>query len=515
MTLVKQRASPLPELRTLNRCTGGRTPKMAFVTPFPAPSPPQSSRSCAFATGGVAPLRPLRHGGPSGAPPPPHPPATGAASLRAVAEPLASSPGSGASAAAPTSAATIADFDAVVMRTYGRYPLVLERGLGASVWDADGKHYVDCVAGIATCSLGHAHPGLIAAVTAQLGRVHHVSNLYYTASQGQLAAWLVANSPADKVFFCNSGAEANEAAIKLARKAWHAKHDFAPPAGASPVIITAEASFHGRTLAAITATGQPKYHKGFHPLVPGFVYTPYNDPEALAATVASVGASNVAAILLEPLQGEGGVHPGSKAFFTAARELCDASGALLMVDEVQTGMGRTGRMWGHQHLDVTPDVVTTAKGLGSGIPVGAMLCAAHCDVFEPGDHASTFGGNPLASAAGLTVADALENGGVMANVGARGEQLARLLGEVAAKYGPGVVSEVRGWGLLVGLELAEGAPFTAGEVVAACMASGLLLVPAGTRVVRFVPPLVISEAEVATAVGHLDAALGGLLAGGK
>lgn len=407
------------------------------------------------------------------------------------------------------------DFDAVVMRTYGRYPLVLERGQGASLWDTDGKLYIDCVAGIATCCLGHAHPGLIATVTEQLGRVHHVSNLYYTTPQGQLAAWLVDHSPADKVFFCNSGAEANEAAIKLARKHWHSKYDFTPPAGASPVIITAEASFHGRTLASITATGQPKYHKGFHPLVPGFVYTPYNDADALAATVASVGAANVAAILLEPLQGEGGVNPGTKAFFAAARELCDTSGALLMVDEVQTGMGRTGRLWGHEHLDVTPDVLTTAKGLGAGIPIGAMLCAAHCDVFEPGDHASTFGGNPLASAAGLTVANALTEGGVMANVTARSDELVQQLQAVADKYGPKYVTEVRGWGLLVGLVLAADAPFTAGDVVTACMAHGVLLVPAGTRVVRFVPPLVISETEVKQAVSYLDDALASLLASSK
>lgn len=485
---------------------------MAFVPPCTLTSALPSATSSAFCAGGVVPLRPGRQGRlavVAGAAPPRAP---GAATLRAVAEPL--TPPSG-SVDPPTPAAAIKDFDAVVMRTYGRYPLVLERGQGASVWDSDGKHYIDCVAGIATCCLGHAHPGLIAAVTEQLGRVHHVSNLYYTTPQGQLAAWLVDNSPADKVFFCNSGAEANEAAIKLARKHWHAKHDFAPPAGASPVIITAEASFHGRTLAAITATGQPKYHKGFHPLVPGFVYTPYNDADALAATVASVGAANVAAILLEPLQGEGGVNPGTRAFFAAARELCDASGALLMVDEVQTGMGRTGRVWGHEHLDVIPDVVTTAKGLGAGIPIGAMLCAAHCDVFEPGDHASTFGGNPLASAAGLTVADALTNGGVIANVTARGDELVQQLEVVAGKYGPKVVSDVRGWGLLVGLELAEDAPFTAGDVVAACMASGVLLVPAGTRVVRFVPPLVISQSEVKKAVSYLDDALASLLASSK
>jgi len=488
---------------------------MAFVPPSVSPTVLLSSRASAFASSGSGTLKTPGHGVADGAVAVALR-STGAASLRAVAEPLTSKPGSGSAAPAGD---TIKDFDSVVMHTYGRYPLVLDKGQGASVWDSEGKHYIDCVAGIATCSLGHAHPGLIAAVTEQLGRVHHVSNLYYTTPQGQLAAWLVEHSPADKAFFCNSGAEANEAAIKLARKHWHAKHDFSPPAGASPVIITAEASFHGRTLAAITATGQPKYHKGFHPLVPGFVYTPYNDPEALAKTVAAVGEGNVAAILLEPLQGEGGVNPGTKAFFGAARELCDSAGALLMVDEVQTGMGRTGLLWGHEHLGVKPDVVTTAKGLGGGIPIGAMLCSAHCDVFAPGDHASTFGGTPLASAAGLAGAGALAvddaEGGVMANVNARGEQLMALLGEVAAKYGPGVVSEVRGWGLLVGVELSEDAPFNAGEVVAACMASGLLLVPAGPRVVRFVPPLVISETEVATAVSYMDAALGDLLAGAK
>ncbi|MBF2097014.1 MAG: aminotransferase class III-fold pyridoxal phosphate-dependent enzyme, partial [Gloeomargaritaceae cyanobacterium C42_A2020_066] len=255
-----------------------------------------------------------------------------------------------------------------LMSTYSRFPLSLERGEGCRVWDQEGREYLDFVAGIATCTLGHAHPAMLAAVTEQLQKLHHVSNLFHIPAQEALADWLVAHSCADRVFFCNSGAEANEGAIKLARKYAHTKLGIG-----RPTIITAEASFHGRTLAAVTATGQPKYHKHFDPLVPGFAYVPYNDLTALETLVAELDREErqVAAIFLEPIQGEGGVRPGQRDYFQAIRRLCDQKGILLILDEVQAGLGRTGRWWGHEQLGIEPDVFTSAKGLGGGIPIGA------------------------------------------------------------------------------------------------------------------------------------------------
>eukprot|EP00166_Cyanidium_caldarium_P003438 ctg_334.g182 len=260
------------------------------------------------------------------------------------------------------------EFDRYVQNTYVRYPMTLVAGKGSTVWDDHGRAYVDCVAGIATCSLGHADARLLRAVTDQLSRLHHVSNLYYTREQGELAKWIVTRSCADRVFFCNSGAEANEAALKLARKYAHVTLQLD-----MPYVVTANASFHGRTLATITATGQPKYHRHFEPLMPGFLYTPYNDAAALEELVQKIHAGEVsappdagrvglAAILLEALQGEGGVRPGDREFFATARRLCDETGALLILDEVQVGVGRTGRMFGFQNLDVEPDVFTLAKG---------------------------------------------------------------------------------------------------------------------------------------------------------
>lgn len=334
--------------------------------------------------------------------------------------------------------------------------------------------------------------------------VHHVSNLYYIPQQGELATRLVESSCADRAFFCNSGAEANEAAIKLARKHAHEVLEID-----EPLILTAKNSFHGRTLATITATGQPKYHKGFYPLVPGFDYVTYNDVDELRTKVKDArggllgkGKSRLAAIMLEPLQGEGGITPATREFFAAARQLCDETGALLICDEVQTGMGRTGKMWGYEQLEVEPDVFTTAKALGGGVPVGAMLCKSRADVFKPGDHASTYGGNPLASAAGNAVLDAFEKRNVIDNVNARSEQLKAGLEALAQKHG--IVSEVRGWGLLLGMELKPEAGIMAAQLCAACMREQLLTVPAGERVLRFVPPLVVSAAEVDEALAKLD-----------
>ena len=398
---------------------------------------------------------------------------------------------------------TTSDFDHYVMSTYARYPITLERGSGCRVWDSEGREYLDFVAGIATCTLGHAHPVMVDAVTAQIQKLHHISNLYYTTQQGELAQWLVEHSCADKAFFCNSGAEANEGAIKLARKYAHTVLGIN-----SPVIITAHASFHGRTLATITATGQPKYQKNFDPLMPGFYYVPYNDIVALEEAISLLDASErqVAAIMLEALQGEGGVRPGERAYFQRIRELCDQKGILLILDEVQVGMGRSGQYWGYENLGIEPDIFTSAKGLGGGIPIGAMLCKSSCDIFQPGDHASTFGGNPFACGVALAVCRTLEQENLLENVRERGEQLRAGLNAVAHKY-PGVVAEVRGWGLITGLVLNPDSELVASAVVKAASEQGLLLVPAGPKVIRFVPPLIVSPEEIAQAVAVIDRAL--------
>lgn len=401
----------------------------------------------------------------------------------------------------------MADFDEVVMTTYGRFPLAIAHGAGCRLWDTEGKEYLDFVAGIATCTLGHAHPALIAAVTDQIQKVHHVSNLYYIPEQGNLARWLVDHSCADRVFFCNSGAEANEGAIKLARKYAHTVLNIS-----NPVIITANASFHGRTLATVTATGQLKYQQNFDPLVPGFAYVPFNDITALEAKITELNTPErqVAAILLEPLQGEGGVRPGDRAYFQQVRQICDQQGILLIFDEVQVGMGRTGQLWGHQNLGIEPDIFTSAKGLAGGIPIGALLCKSSCDIFQPGEHASTFGGNPLACAAALAVCHQIEQDHLLENVQSQGELLRAGLRAIAERY-PTQITDVRGWGLINGMELAAESSLTAPEVVKAAMAEGLLLVPAGPKVIRFVPPLIVTAAEVEEALQAVSRAIQQLL----
>ena len=394
-------------------------------------------------------------------------------------------------------------FNASVMTTYGRFPLALERGAGCKVWDTQGREYLDFVAGIATCTLGHAHSALVETVTRQIKTLHHVSNLYYIPVQGQLAKKLIDTSCAERVFFCNSGAEANEGAIKLARKYAHTVKKID-----EPIILTAKDSFHGRTLATITATGQPKYQKDFSPLVPGFHYVPYNDIKAVETAITELdsGDRGVAAILIEPLQGEGGVRPGNRAYFQRLRDICDETGILLMLDEVQVGVGRTGKLWGYENLGIEPDVFTSAKGLGGGIPIGAVLCKSFCDVFTPGDHASTFGGNPFACAAALCVLETIEGDFLLQNVLERGEQLRTGLQALAAKYS-NIVAEVRGWGLINGMELAQNIPLTSSDVVKAAMNEGLLLVPAGPKVIRFVPPLIVSESEVNAALQAVERAM--------
>ncbi|MBG1245013.1 aspartate aminotransferase family protein [Nostoc sp. NZL] len=426
-------------------------------------------------------------------------------SLQTLVDQASIPPDSGSVASSPFDADS---FNEAVMSTYGRFPLALERGAGCRVWDTQGREYLDFVAGIATCTLGHAHPVMVEAVTRQIQKLHHVSNLYYIPEQGELAKWLVDHSCADRVFFCNSGAEANEAAIKLARKYAHTVLDIE-----KPIILTANASFHGRTLATITATGQPKYQKYFDPLVPGFHYVNYNDINAVEVAISELdeGDYRVAAILIEPLQGEGGVRPGDVAYFKKLRQICDETGVLLIFDEVQVGMGRSGKLWAYEHLGVEPDIFTSAKGLGGGIPIGAMMSKKFCDVFQPGEHASTFGGNPFVCGVALSVCQTLERENILQNVQDRGEQLRSGLRAIAAKY-PQHISEVRGWGLINGLELRADIALTAADVVNAAINEGVLLVPAGPKVIRFVPPLIVTEAEVNTALEAVDQAIATLTA---
>jgi len=392
-----------------------------------------------------------------------------------------------------------------LMDTYARFPVELVRGRGVWLWDSGGKRYLDGVAGIAVCTLGHSDPRLQRALHRQLGKLQHVSNLYRIPEQEELAAAITSRSCLDRVFFCNSGAEANEAAIKLARKHGHLVRGIE-----QPLILTAQASFHGRTLAAVTATGQPKYHLGFEPMVQGFRYFPYNDIAAFETLLNQCEASGpaVAAVLLEPLQGEGGVVPGDPAFFRRVRELCDRRQILLIFDEVQIGVGRSGELWGYQQLGVEPDAITLAKGLGGGIPIGALAVKLAVDHFRPGDHASTFGGNPFACRAGLTVLAEIDRRRLLSHVRAMGALLQDQLARLVSRH-PALLEGSRGWGLLQGLVLRPDAP-GAPAVVQAALAEGLLLVPAGSQVVRFVPPLTIKPRHIREAIRRLERTLVGL-----
>jgi len=402
-----------------------------------------------------------------------------------------------AAAVADPALASREAFDQVVQKTYGRYPVTIVKGNGCELEDDAGRTYLDFVAGISTCCLGHGDQRMVDAITDQIKKVHHVSNLYYIPNQGELAAWLVKHTAGlDKAFFCNSGGEANEAAIKLSLK-----HAVQERGLKNPVILTAYGSFHGRTMATISATAQPKYH-GPEACwkVPGLAeHFEFNDEASLEEAFSK---HNVAAVLVEPIQGEGGVRVGSQAFLEKARALCDKSGALLVFDEVQCGVGRTGRLWGHEHVGVTPDVLTCAKALGGGIPIGAMLCSDQANVFAPGDHATTYGGNPLACAAALAVTRAIDDDGLVANAAARGAQLEAGLKAMGDKYA-GKITEVRGRGLLLGLELASELGGAA-KFVQAAADRGLLLVPAGADVVRFVPPLVVKTDQIDAALAILE-----------
>lgn len=383
-----------------------------------------------------------------------------------------------------------------IMNTYGRLPMALVKGQGVQVWDAGGREYLDFVGGIAVNALGHCPPALVQAITRQAQILIHTSNLYHIEPQARLAQLLVENSCCDRAFFCNSGAEANEGAIKLARK--YAKKKYGPE---KFEIITALKSFHGRTLATITATGQAKFQKGFEPLPAGFKYVPFND---LAALEEAIGP-HTCAVMLEPVQGEGGVNVPGPDYLKGVKDLCAKHNLLLIFDEVQSGMGRTGKLFAYQHDNVEPDIMTLAKALGGGFPIGAMLAKEEVAlVFQPGDHASTFGGNPLASAAGIAVMETMLAEGFLDRVAVTALYFRKWLDVLAGKYN--FIKEVRGLGFLVGMEL-DGARADGVGIVDRCREKGLLINCVGENILRFIPPLVVSRAEIDQAVEILDKVL--------
>ncbi len=374
------------------------------------------------------------------------------------------------------------------MTTYARYPVRLVRGRGAHAWDSTGKEYLDFISGIAVNTLGHAHPALAQAISEQARTMLHCSNLFHIPAQEKLAEKLACLAGLERIFFCNSGAEANEAAIKLTRKYWYDQD--------SPrrTIVTASQSFHGRTLNTLTASGQDKVKTGFDPLPPGFIHVPLNDMDALEQIV----DDDTAGILLEPVQGEGGVNVVMDTYLRGVRTLCNDTGILMMLDEVQTGVGRTGEMFGFEHTGMRPDILTLAKGLGGGVPIGAMLASESVAAsFSPGTHGCTFGGNPLSCTAALTVLGVIEREGLLENVRVQGSRL--LSGLRALQHVHPTIREVRGQGLLIGAELG----CHVADTIACCREAGLLLLPAGARVLRFLPPLNVTSAEIDEALAIL------------
>lgn len=381
--------------------------------------------------------------------------------------------------------------NAHIAKTYGRYPIVAIRGEGCRLFDADGKTYLDFVAGVAVNNLGHCHPKVVEALTEQAKRLLHCSNYYHIPQQIELAELLCTHSFGDRVFFCNSGAEANEAAIKLARKY------SADRSGENRFeVITALASFHGRTLGTISATGQDKIKAGFAPILPGFKYVPFGDIDALRAAV----SPQTCAIMLEPVQGEGGVNVPPPGYLKAVRALCDAMGLLLIFDEVQVGCGRTGTLFAYEHDGIEPDIMTLAKALAGGPPIGAMVAREEvADSFGPGTHGSTFGGNPLMTAAGVAAMRAILEDGVLDNCQVMGQYLYQRLADLKERFD--FVTEVRGRGLILGMELTiDGA-----DIVNRAMAKGLLINCTVGKVLRFVPPLIVTQAEIDEAIDILAA----------
>jgi predicted acetylornithine/succinylornithine family transaminase len=379
-----------------------------------------------------------------------------------------------------------------IMSTYKRFPVVLTRGLGVHVWDNDGKAYLDLVGGIATCALGHSHPRVVEAIRRQAGLLTHVSNLYHIEPQIRLARLLVENSPLDKVFFCNSGAEANEGAIKLARK--FASENL----GGRNELITMHDSFHGRTLATVTATGQDRFQKGFEPLPKGFRYVPYNDLPALAAAI----DGKTCAVMVEPIQGESGVIIPDTGYLKGIRQLCDERGLLMILDEVQTGMGRTGLLFACEHEGVVPDIMTLAKALGNGYPIGALLATDRvAAAFQPGNHGSTFGGSPLAATAALAALETILDEGILENCRQVGDYFLGRLRELQQSHSR--VLQVRGRGLILAIELTV----PGADIVQKCLEKGLLINCTGGNVLRFVPPLILTKENVDKAVGILGEVL--------
>lgn len=379
-----------------------------------------------------------------------------------------------------------------VMNTYLRLPVTFARGEGVWLWDEEGKRYLDALAGVAVCGLGHCHPELVKALSEQAGTLIHTSNLYRIGKQEQLADRLAALSGMDNAFFCNSGAEANEAAIKLARLYGHGRNV------ELPTIIVMERSFHGRTMATLTASGNRKVQAGFEPLMTGFARVPYNDLEAVAQV--GVHNKNVVAILVEPYQGEGGVNVPEASYLQGLRHLCDQNGWLLMLDEVQCGIGRSGSWFAFQHSGIMPDVITLAKGLGSGVPIGACLAkGTAAEIFRPGNHASTFGGNPLACSAALATLKVIEEEDLLRNAMETGDLMRSLLR--AELGGLPDVRQIRGQGLMIGIELSR----PCGELVMEALKKGLLINVTSDKVVRLLPPLVIRRDEAEEVVRMLSA----------
>jgi len=379
-----------------------------------------------------------------------------------------------------------------IMNTYNRFPVILRKGRGMKVWSSEGKEYLDFVGGVAVNILGHCHPRVVVAIQKQAQRLLHVSNYYYIEPQVKLAKLLVEHSFADKVFFCNSGAEANEAAIKLARK--YSKEQINPERFE---IIAAKNSFHGRTLATLTATGQEKIQKGFEPLVPGFKHVPFNDIDEMGKVI----TKDTCAIMLEPIQGEGGVKLPDQNYLKGVRELCNENNLLLILDEVQTGMGRTGKFFAYEHFGITPDIMTIAKGLGGGVPIGAMLAIDKvASAFQPTTHATTFGGNPLVCAAAVaTVETLLEDGFILDQCNRMGKYLMERLEQLKGEF-PSLIIEIRGMGLLVGMELTRDGD----SIVRACLEKGVLINCTAGNVLRFIPPLIVQQKDIDRLIDVLE-----------
>ena len=379
-----------------------------------------------------------------------------------------------------------------VINTYGERKLAFVRGEGMSLWDAEGREYLDFFAGIAVTGLGHCHPAVTEAIQKQAQKLVHVSNLYYIEPQVELAKMLCAHSFADKWFFCNSGAETIEAAIKLARRYWWQKGT------PKPAIVTAMHSFHGRTLGALGATGQPKFHEGFGPLLEGFKYVEYDDIVALDEAL----TPDVGAVLLEPIQGEGGVRLPSESYFSEVRSLCDDRDVLLVLDEVQTGLGRTGTFLAHTQYGIAPDIVTLAKGLGNGVPIGAMGCTEEvASGFSVGSHASTFGGNPLCSAAAVATLRVLLDPGFIERALAVGDRFTDGLRGLQSRHSS--IVEVRAKGLMIGVEMTKAVP----PLIESMLDAGIICGPAGPKVLRFLPALIVTDEQVERVISALDRAL--------